>query len=424
MILNPVMGSLQTERCEFIILNENVMKTKNKALLIMLVLLFSSALFPAKVLAQQPYVSFQVFYDELSPYGSWVNYPNYGYVWLPDAGPDFVPYSTNGHWVYTEYGWTWFSNFEWGWAPFHYGRWNFDHYYGWFWVPDGEWGPAWVSWRSAEGYYGWSPLEPGISISLSFGRSYDRYDDHWVFVRDRDIDRADINNYYLGQTDHDRIVRRSSVISNSYHDKSRNTTYITGPDRTQFQKVTGRSIKPVVIQEYNKPGEVMRNGQISIYRPKIRETRDYSQRTEPSRITNLKDVKQSSERNLRTRQDNIKPPSNINQGQQQNTANPQRNTSVSQPQNIRRDVQQNDTRQQVNKQQNVRKDVQQNNVKQQSNPPQNLRREVQQNNVKQQNNPPQNIRKEKQSNTSNTATEGNKDQKKKTEKADERIKRE
>ena len=172
------------------------MKLKSGILITFLLLLFSSSRISSKVEVQQPYVSFQVFYDELSPYGEWVDYPNYGYVWLPDAGPDFVPYSTNGHWIYTDYGWTWLSNYEWGWAPFHYGRWNFDHYYGWFWVPDSEWGPAWVAWRSADGYYGWEPLEPGISLSMSFGRSYDSHDDHWIFVRDRDIDRSDIQNYY------------------------------------------------------------------------------------------------------------------------------------------------------------------------------------------------------------------------------------
>src|SRR5580658_10431559 len=42
-------------------------------------------------------VSTQVFYDQLSPYGQWVNYPNYGYVWIPSAGIDFSPYSTEGH---------------------------------------------------------------------------------------------------------------------------------------------------------------------------------------------------------------------------------------------------------------------------------------------------------------------------------------
>ena len=120
--------------------------------------------------AQQPDVSFQVFYDQLSPYGQWIDYPNYGYVWIPDAGSDFAPYSTRGHWIITDYGFTWVSDYDWGWAPFHYGRWDYDNYYGWFWIPDNEWGPAWVSWRRADGYYGWEPMGPGISINISFGQ--------------------------------------------------------------------------------------------------------------------------------------------------------------------------------------------------------------------------------------------------------------
>lgn len=28
-------------------------------------------------------ISFQVFYNELSPYGDWVMDPTYGYVWVP-----------------------------------------------------------------------------------------------------------------------------------------------------------------------------------------------------------------------------------------------------------------------------------------------------------------------------------------------------
>src|SRR5712692_8185849 len=67
-----------------------------------------------------PVVSFQLFYDELSPYGSWVQYPNYGYVWFPHADRDFTPYCTNGRWVPTEAGWTWVSGYPWGWATFHY----------------------------------------------------------------------------------------------------------------------------------------------------------------------------------------------------------------------------------------------------------------------------------------------------------------
>jgi hypothetical protein len=67
-------------------------------------------------------VNFQIFYDELSPYGYWVDNLDFGYVWVPDVSPDFTPYGSNGHWIYAYEGWTWVSDYSWGWAPFHYGR--------------------------------------------------------------------------------------------------------------------------------------------------------------------------------------------------------------------------------------------------------------------------------------------------------------
>src|SRR5678815_1623890 len=101
-------------------------------------------------------VSFQTFYDELSPYGQWIDYPEYGYVWRPDNRySDFQPYQSGGHWVWSEYdSWLWVSDYEWGWAPFHYGRWVYDSYDGWLWVPDYKWAPAWVVWRGGGDYYG------------------------------------------------------------------------------------------------------------------------------------------------------------------------------------------------------------------------------------------------------------------------------
>src|SRR5690606_41688585 len=107
-----------------------------------------------QVQAQNEQVSFQLFYDELSPYGQWINDPQYGYIWLPDVRGDFRPYATNGHWINTEYGNTWYSDYDWGWAPFHYGNWVFNNNYGWAWVPGYEWGPAWVSWRQGGGQIG------------------------------------------------------------------------------------------------------------------------------------------------------------------------------------------------------------------------------------------------------------------------------
>src|SRR5580698_2698570 len=63
--------------------------------------------------APPPPISFQTFYDQLSPYGTWIQSPNYGYVWSPNAGPDFVPYSSAGNWQYSaDYGWIWNSDYQ------------------------------------------------------------------------------------------------------------------------------------------------------------------------------------------------------------------------------------------------------------------------------------------------------------------------
>src|SRR5262245_10768679 len=61
--------------------------------------------------AGQPY-----FYDDLSPYGRWVECEPYGWCWSPyDITAGWRPY-LNGGWVYTDYGWTWSSDEPWGWA--------------------------------------------------------------------------------------------------------------------------------------------------------------------------------------------------------------------------------------------------------------------------------------------------------------------
>jgi len=322
------------------------MKRSIKSLFLLFVLSISFALIPKQSAAQSNRVSFQVFYDELSPYGQWVDYKNYGYAWIPDAGPDFVPYSTDGYWVNTDYGWTWVSDYEWGWAPFHYGRWDYDNYYGWLWVPDNEWGPSWVNWRRADGYYGWSPMEPGISINISFGRPYNRDNDHWMFVRDRDFGRSDISRYYIDRNDYDRIGRNSTVINQTYIDNSRHTTYITGPSRGDVQRVTGRRINPVAVRENNRPGQNMKDGQLSIYRPQVIKNNGGERRAAPSRVVNLKDVKRPSERNASSQprnsnqqnnnynrsqpsqqQRNANPTENSGRQQQQRTARPQQGTT-------------------------------------------------------------------------------------------------
>ncbi len=254
-------------------------------------------LIPQKACAQDAQGSFQLFYDDLSPYGMWVENPQYGYVWIPDGVSDFSPYSTNGHWVFTDDGWTWFSEYPWGWATFHYGRWDYNDSYGWFWVPDDEWGPAWVSWRRSPGYYGWAPLRPGISITVAFGNDYHERNERWMFVRDRDIDRADLSSHYVDRSKNVTIINNSTVIINTRKDDRRNTAYITGPDRNDVQRAKGSEVRPAVIRESRQPGQRMANGELQIYRPQVQRAAGIGQKPVPSKVTNLNDVKPVSRRN-------------------------------------------------------------------------------------------------------------------------------
>jgi hypothetical protein len=261
-----------------------------------------------------PEVSYQSFYDELSPYGSWIDYPGYGYVWLPNVGPDFKPYSSNGHWVFTDAGWTWASDYDWGWATFHYGRWFFDNTYGWMWIPGYEWAPAWVSWRKSPDYYGWAPLGPGVSgnganVYIAAG-SYNPPSNYWCFVSPQYVTSPHVNNYYVNETRNVTIINNTTIINttvtnnNISNSQVNNTTvnnnyrnvYTAGPDRGEVERVTGGSIKPIPIQTSNRPGASPgANGQFALYRPRVNpalntSTAGTQQKPAPARIVPLNNV--------------------------------------------------------------------------------------------------------------------------------------
>ena len=125
--------------------------------------------------AQPANVTYNTFYDTLSPYGSWVNVDGYGMCWQPSVtviNRGWQPYRDGGRWIYTDAGWYWYSDYTWGWAPYHYGRWFSHPSYGWCWNPGYTWGPSWVSWRYNDGYCGWAPLPPEAHYSAGFGFTY------------------------------------------------------------------------------------------------------------------------------------------------------------------------------------------------------------------------------------------------------------
>ncbi len=236
-----------------------------------------------------PEVSYQSFYDALSPYGQWIDNPQYGYVWMPNVGPDFKPYASNGNWVYTDGGWTWASNYPWGWATFHYGRWFYEDGYGWMWIPGNEWAPAWVSWRQSPDYFGWAPLGPSVSINVAVGGGYNPPPHYWSFVPQQYVTSPHVNNYYVSEQQNVTIINNTTVIHNTtiVNNTVNNTTivnnnvtnnhvtvnnYAGGPDPAQVSRVTGTPLRPVALRESNAPGESMAGGGLAIYRPRVNAT--------------------------------------------------------------------------------------------------------------------------------------------------------
>ena len=275
--------------------------------------------------AGQTEPTYQVFYDELAPFGRWVTYPEYGYVWVPNVGSGFRPYSTNGHWVYSNSGWTWVSNYNWGWAAFHYGRWLYEDTYGWVWLPGHEWAPAWVTWGHSGGYYGWAPLGPRINV----GDTWSPPSHYWTFVPQEHINKPNIENYVVDRSrneviqknitiinnhtvnvvnNNNTVINNNSVTNNKINNTTvnnnvtnntvnnnnvtnnvavnktavmnnnipnnnqhiNNTQFNSGPHIAEVEKASNTHIEPVNINEHNKPAQsTVTDNKLYMYRPAI-----------------------------------------------------------------------------------------------------------------------------------------------------------
>ena len=212
------------------------------------------------------------FYDRLSPYGSWIDYNPYGYVWVPrHMGYNWRPYS-EGHWVWTDYGWTWISDEVWGDIPFHYGRWGMDNDIGWYWVPGWEWGPAWVTWRSNDQYMGWAPLPPGVRFGAGINFNSQAFDiplNFWIFIQGSHFLDRDVNPYVLPYERNRTIVNYTTIHNNIFIQNNRVINEGIGVD--QVRRVTGRNVPRYAVQNAPRPGRTRVVGQqVEIFRPAIR----------------------------------------------------------------------------------------------------------------------------------------------------------
>lgn len=216
--------------------------------------------------SNEPEITFNNFYNALSPYGTWMNYGGYGQVWVC-SDPNFRPYYSNGSWVNTNMGWSWNSGYNWGWAPFHYGRWGFAANIGWYWVPGYQWAPAWVYWGNAASNYAWAPVGPGmnLSVNISIGSIPGNY---WTYMPGRYMGYSNISRYYVPVAQNNVYIRNTTIINN-YNTVNNNVRFSRGPRAEDVSKFTGRPVNTVRIVSSNNASSNGRisNGQMSVYRP-------------------------------------------------------------------------------------------------------------------------------------------------------------
>ena len=245
-------------------------------------------------------VNQQVFYQSLSPYGSWMDVPGYGWCWRPSvavANTAWQPYCDGGSWLWTDAGWYWNSTYTWGWAPYHYGRWHQHARFGWVWNPGYDWAPAWVAWRSSPTYCGWAPLPPecrwnasvgfswvngnsavsigfGIGSSAWYATTWDRFCDPHLYHHRLPRQRAE------------QFVRESNVqVANGQgvNIRGNNNTVIinNGITREEVQRHSREEIKRTEMRDVNSPAAAQsfassrpnpsggRPAEVAVYRPTV-----------------------------------------------------------------------------------------------------------------------------------------------------------
>lgn len=254
---------------------------------------------PAAAVAQEvpappANVTYNYFYNSLSPYGTWVDVEGYGYCWQPTVAVVNVgwrPYVHSGRWIYSTYGWYWHSDYSWGWAPFHYGRWFSHPRWGWCWRPDTIWGPSWVSWRYTDGYCGWAPLPPaamystgmgftyyGSSVGFSFGFGLTPY--CYAFVPWQQFHGRHYHRHTV-PAQHARTIYNNSTVVNNIIVGNNNTIINRGIEVERVSRFTKTEIQPVRVREVSvgnnsrlQPGERLERGgrELVVQRPRLPES--------------------------------------------------------------------------------------------------------------------------------------------------------
>lgn len=229
-----------------------------------------------------------LFYEALSPYGTWTQDADNGWVWEPaDAVRDqeWRPYANDGHWTSTDQGWYWESASPYGWATFHYGRWGYNSNHRWSWSPDNVWGPAWVDWRNSDDYIGWAPLPFGSRFEAGIGFNYRGHNEgfnfhagieerEFAFVSSNAFLNVNLRSSFVPENRRHNVYNETKIINNTYVYND-NRVINNGVPVAVVSRQTKREIQPVKIVDARiaagQPirGDRRQDNAIAAYRPKI-----------------------------------------------------------------------------------------------------------------------------------------------------------
>lgn len=240
-------------------------------------------------------VSFESFYDELSPVGEWIQISpdeikadlkdgegqgfasnimsdeNTIYIWRPTGVENnWHPYM-NGRWIFTNQGWMWASNYSWGWAVYHYGRWWNSPVFGWVWIPGHVWAPAWVRWKVTDGFIGWCPLTPYARWNMNSGITISNYNyinrnRDWIFIeKGRFAEEISSSNRVKVKENGTYISKASDLLDIKY-ENSKIKNY--GPDVNDLQSKFGVKFNEKNITRTNTiTNPVVGDKDVTVYRP-------------------------------------------------------------------------------------------------------------------------------------------------------------
>lgn len=229
----------------------------------------------AQVASPGAAVSVSYFYEDLDPYGRWIDYSPYGWCWTPyDVAADWRPYS-DGYWAYTEFGWSWISYEPYSWAVYHYGRWLFDPMLGWVWVPDTVWAPAWVAWQYSDDWVGWAPLPPSASWDISFGLRWVSDSippSSWCFVERRYALDPTLRFQMASVGRNVTLLRETRDATRYVVRKGRPVNH--GIDVAVMETLSGRKAKRLKVVDADSPNRTRKEGvhgsAVEYFRPEIR----------------------------------------------------------------------------------------------------------------------------------------------------------